>query len=58
VRAGGAALSASLGKRWTCAVEPAPADEVSGAPTELLSAMSNLVSNAVRYTPGGGASSR
>jgi two-component system phosphate regulon sensor histidine kinase PhoR len=28
--------------------------EISGAPTELQSAMSNLVSNAVRYTPGGG----
>ncbi|WP_291010256.1 phosphate regulon sensor histidine kinase PhoR [Hydrogenophaga sp.] len=27
---------------------------VSGAKTELLSAMSNLMSNAVRYTPGGG----
>jgi two-component system phosphate regulon sensor histidine kinase PhoR len=25
-----------------------------GAPTELFSAMSNLVSNAIRYTPGGG----
>ena len=28
--------------------------ELSGAPVELQSAMSNLVSNAVRYTPGGG----
>lgn len=27
---------------------------VSGAKTELISAMSNLMSNAVRYTPGGG----
>lgn len=27
---------------------------ISGAKTELLSAMSNLLSNAVRYTPGGG----
>lgn len=33
---------------------PGPAIWVSGAKTELLSAMSNLVSNAVRYTPGGG----
>jgi len=33
---------------------PAPAFEVSGAPSELLSAMSNLLSNAVRYTPPGG----
>lgn len=32
----------------------APAFWVSGAKTELLSAMSNLLSNAVRYTPGGG----
>ena len=31
-----------------------PALLVSGAKTELLSAMSNLMSNAVRYTPGGG----
>jgi two-component system phosphate regulon sensor histidine kinase PhoR len=31
-----------------------PALLVSGAKTELLSAMSNLLSNAVRYTPGGG----
>ncbi|RYY77847.1 MAG: PAS domain-containing sensor histidine kinase, partial [Comamonadaceae bacterium] len=28
--------------------------EISGSPTELQSAMSNLLSNAVRYTPGGG----
>ncbi|WP_082754689.1 phosphate regulon sensor histidine kinase PhoR [Variovorax sp. PAMC 28711] len=28
--------------------------ELSGAPVELQSAMSNLLSNAVRYTPGGG----
>jgi len=28
--------------------------EISGAPVELQSAMSNLVSNAIRYTPGGG----
>ena len=28
--------------------------ELAGASSELLSAMSNLVSNAVRYTPGGG----
>jgi len=33
---------------------PGPAILVSGAKTELLSAMSNLLSNAVRYTPGGG----
>lgn len=41
-----------LGHRLTFKVE---ADsELSGAPTELQSAMSNLLSNAVRYTPGGG----
>jgi two-component system phosphate regulon sensor histidine kinase PhoR len=31
-----------------------PTTELAGASSELLSAMSNLVSNAVRYTPGGG----
>ncbi len=39
------------------AIEPAssgPTLWVAGAKTELLSAMSNLLSNAVRYTPGGG----
>lgn len=35
-------------------VSPGPAFWVSGAKTELLSAMSNLFSNAVRYTPAGG----
>ncbi|QHE86366.1 phosphate regulon sensor histidine kinase PhoR [Hydrogenophaga sp. BPS33] len=37
-------------------IEPVegPGIGVSGAKTELLSAMSNLMSNAVRYTPGGG----
>lgn len=34
--------------------EPGPDLWISGAKTELLSAMSNLLSNAVRYTPGGG----
>ena len=33
---------------------PAPSLDVSGSPSELQSAMSNLLSNAVRYTPGGG----
>lgn len=33
---------------------PSPNIWVSGAKTELLSALSNLLSNAVRYTPGGG----
>jgi two-component system phosphate regulon sensor histidine kinase PhoR len=37
-------------------VQPVPGPDlwISGAKTELLSAMSNLLSNAVRYTPGGG----
>lgn len=37
-------------------IEPlaSPALWVSGAKSELISAMSNLMSNAVRYTPGGG----
>ncbi len=48
------ALSAALGKTHELRM-PAPAgDEISGAQSELLSAMSNLVSNAVRYTPTGG----
>lgn len=33
---------------------PGPDAQVAGARSELHSAMSNLVSNAVRYTPGGG----
>jgi two-component system, OmpR family, phosphate regulon sensor histidine kinase PhoR len=33
---------------------PCPDFEIAGARSELLSAMSNLVSNAVRYTPAGG----
>ncbi len=36
------------------AAEPCPDFELAGSGTELLSAMSNLLSNAVRYTPGGG----
>jgi CheY-like chemotaxis protein len=34
--------------------EPAPPWSLSGVRSELLSAMSNLVSNAIRYTPPGG----
>ncbi len=34
--------------------EPAPEGEIAGTPSELHSALSNLVSNAVRYTPPGG----
>ncbi len=45
------ALSAG---RHRVSVEPAPALELAGAEAELTSAVSNLVSNAVRYTPEGG----
>ena len=48
------ALSALLGKAQNIRFGAPPALEIAGAPSELLSAMSNLVSNAVRYTPAGG----
>ncbi|KQT07676.1 phosphate regulon sensor histidine kinase PhoR [Ramlibacter sp. Leaf400] len=49
------ALSAVLGKSsHEFAFDAPQAMEVAGAGPELLSAMSNLVSNAVRYTPVGG----
>jgi two-component system phosphate regulon sensor histidine kinase PhoR len=51
----GRALTGSLGKTLDWRVAPAPAVEIAGSPGELLSAMSNLASNAVRYTPSGGA---
>lgn len=35
--------------------DPGPASELAGIQAELLSAMANLVSNAIRYTPAGGA---
>jgi two-component system, OmpR family, phosphate regulon sensor histidine kinase PhoR len=44
----------ALGKRVELRVDTAPDVEVSGMGSELLSAFSNLVSNAVRYTPEGG----
>jgi two-component system, OmpR family, phosphate regulon sensor histidine kinase PhoR len=49
-------LSAAISSRHPheIRVEKAPGLDISGAKTELLSAMSNLLSNAVRYTPGGG----
>ena len=51
----GQALSAALGQGASrCTSTPAPALEIAGAPSELQSALSNLVSNAVRYTPAGG----
>ena len=34
-----------------CRSRSKPASEIAGAPAELQSAMSNLVSNAIRYTP-------
>lgn len=53
------ALSAALnppmtGPAQSLSFDPAPACELSGMATELHSALSNLVSNAVRYTPAGG----
>jgi two-component system phosphate regulon sensor histidine kinase PhoR len=45
-------LSPQLGHKLSFTID---ADsEMSGAATELQSAMSNLLSNAIRYTPGGG----
>lgn len=48
------ALSEMLGRKHTLVFSPAPALEVSGVRSELLSAISNLVSNAIRYTPATG----
>jgi two-component system phosphate regulon sensor histidine kinase PhoR len=45
-------LAPSTGHRLSFSVEGDV--EVAGVPTELQSAMSNLLSNAIRYTPGGG----
>lgn len=47
-------LNTALGRRQELAFEAAPALEVSCASTELHSAMSNLIGNAIRYTPSGG----
>jgi two-component system phosphate regulon sensor histidine kinase PhoR len=49
------ALAATLGKPLQLAFEPPVQAVVGGIASELQSAVSNLVSNAVRYTPGGGA---
>jgi two-component system phosphate regulon sensor histidine kinase PhoR len=49
------ALGAALGKQQELRFAAGPAAEVAGAQSELLSALSNLVSNAVRYTGAGGA---
>jgi two-component system, OmpR family, phosphate regulon sensor histidine kinase PhoR len=48
------ALSGLLNKPMQMQFGAAAPIEVAGVPSELLSAMSNLVSNAVRYTPAGG----
>ncbi|RZI67324.1 MAG: phosphate regulon sensor histidine kinase PhoR [Variovorax sp.] len=45
-------LAPSAGHRLSFSVEGDV--EIAGVPTELQSAMSNLLSNAIRYTPGGG----
>jgi two-component system phosphate regulon sensor histidine kinase PhoR len=50
----GKALADLLGKPLNIRFAAPPPLELAGTPSELLSAMSNLVSNAVRYTPAGG----
>ncbi|HEX9720074.1 MAG TPA: phosphate regulon sensor histidine kinase PhoR [Ramlibacter sp.] len=50
----GKALSDLLVKPLNIRFGAPPSLEIGAAPSELLSAMSNLVSNAVRYTPAGG----
>ena len=49
------ALGGALGKKQELRFAPAPEGEVAGSQSELLSALSNLVSNAVRYTSQRGA---
>lgn len=49
-----AVLLHSAGRKLELDFEPAPAFELSGAHSEWISAMSNLVGNAIRYTPSGG----
>ena len=48
------ALSVVLGKSHELRSEPPAGRELAGAASELHSAMSNLVTNAVRYTPASG----
>src|SRR6185295_7371731 len=48
-------LSGIQGKSHELRFDHPPAVAIAGSPSELLSAFSNLVSNAVRYTPAGGA---
>jgi two-component system, OmpR family, phosphate regulon sensor histidine kinase PhoR len=47
-------LAQTLGKELQLRFLPPPSVAIVGATGELLSALSNLVSNAVRYTPSGG----
>lgn len=47
------AIAVSLNKQLELRFTVAPAAAIAGAPVELTSAMSNLVTNAVRYTPSG-----
>jgi two-component system phosphate regulon sensor histidine kinase PhoR len=49
-----AALNPLLARRHTCVFGTALAVEVAGSPSELHSALSNLVGNAIRYTPPSG----
>lgn len=49
------ALGSALGKKQELRFQSAPDVEVAGSHGELHSALSNLVSNAVRYTSAGGA---
>jgi two-component system, OmpR family, phosphate regulon sensor histidine kinase PhoR len=49
-----AALAQALGKKMELRFGDAPALALGGSAGELQSAFSNLVSNAVRYTPSGG----
>lgn len=50
----GSALSRALGLNHEMVVEDGFLGEMAGSSREILSALSNLVSNAVRYTPSGG----
>jgi two-component system phosphate regulon sensor histidine kinase PhoR len=53
-RALSALLTASHGKKHVLRVQSAQEYALAGSRSELLSAMSNLLNNAVRYTPAGG----
>jgi two-component system phosphate regulon sensor histidine kinase PhoR len=54
VQALSALLTAGQSAPHALEFAPPPALALAGSRTELMSALSNLVSNAVRYTPGGG----